>query len=48
MDKKFWSILEKYVPQFATENKFVLPKLKTIGEETNKPSNIILPKLKLV
>ena len=46
MDKKLWEILEKYVPKFATENKFVLPKLKSLGNE--EPTKISLPKLKLV
>jgi len=31
MDKKLWSILDKYVPEFAVEKKIVLPKLKKIG-----------------
>ena len=48
MDKKFWSILDKHVPQFAMENKFVLPKLKTIGNDANESSKVTLPKLKLV
>lgn len=46
MDKKLWSLLDKYVPQFAVENKFVLPKLKTIGTEVQS-NQIVLPKLKL-
>lgn len=45
MDTKLWSILEKHVPQFAVENKFVLPKLKVTNEST--PSKISLPKLKM-
>jgi hypothetical protein len=47
MDKKLWSILDKYVPQFAVENKFVLPKLKTIASENISETKIVLPKLKL-
>jgi len=53
MDKRLWEILDKYVPKFATENKFVLPKLKPIGND-NIQSNpleepkLVLPKLKLV
>jgi len=30
MDEKLWGILDKYVPQFAVEQKIVLPKLKKI------------------
>jgi glycosyltransferase involved in cell wall biosynthesis len=30
MDTKLWSILEKYVPEFAVEKKIILPKLKKI------------------
>ena len=30
MDKKLWSILKTYVPEFAVEKKIVLPKLKKI------------------
>lgn len=30
MDKKLWSILDSYVPEFAVEKKIVLPKLKKI------------------
>lgn len=51
MDKRLWEILDKYVPQFAVENKFVLPKLKMNNSGTeNKPTEnkIVLPKLKLV
>jgi hypothetical protein len=49
MDKKLWGILDKYVPQFAVENKFVLPKLKMINNSTQSTENkIVLPKLKLV
>lgn len=47
MDKKLWSILDKYVPQFATENKFVLPKLKPVGSQVMS-DKITLPKLKIV
>lgn len=46
MDKKLWSILDQYVPQFAVENKFVLPKLKPIDMSQNV-GQITLPKLKL-
>jgi len=45
MDKRLWEILDKYVPQFAVENQFVLPKLKAVGTTENK---ITLPKLKVV
>ena len=38
MDKKFWEMLDKYVPKFATETKLVLPRLKKIE----------LPKLKSI
>jgi len=47
MDTKLWSILEKNVPQFAVENKFVLPKLKPIGNNPQQENKITLPKLKL-
>jgi hypothetical protein len=47
MDKKLWSILDQYVPQFAVENKFVLPKLKPIDMSQNV-GQITLPKLKIV
>lgn len=49
MDKKLWSILDKYVPEFATENKFVLPKLKLSNDSEQKQDTIkiSLPKLKL-
>jgi hypothetical protein len=30
MDKRLWELLDKYVPQFSVENKFVLPKLKIV------------------
>lgn len=46
MDKKLWSILDKYVPQFAVENQFVLPKLKLSSDNQND-GKIVLPKLKL-
>ena len=45
MDERLWSLLDKYVPQFATENKFVLPKLKSIGN-TPSSQSLSLPKLK--
>lgn len=31
MDKRFHALLDKYVPQFATETKLVLPKLKKVS-----------------
>jgi len=31
MDKKFHTMLDKYVPKFATEAKLILPKLKRIS-----------------
>jgi hypothetical protein len=30
MDRRFWSILDQYVPRFVTEKKIVLPSLKKI------------------
>ena len=45
MDKRLWEILDKYVPQFAVENQFVLPKLKVAG--ATQPSQLVLPKLKI-
>jgi len=48
MDKLFWSILDKYVPQFAVENQFVLPKLKAIDPQSSNENKIVLPKLKIV
>jgi hypothetical protein len=48
MDTKLWSILDKYVPVFATENKFVLPKLKSVGSlVANATDKLVLPKLKM-
>lgn len=47
MDKKLWGILDTYVPEFATENKFVFPKLKMINNASDV-TKITLPKLKLV
>jgi hypothetical protein len=48
MDTKLWSILDKYVPEFATENKFVLPKLKAVGSSVaNVTDKLVLPKLKM-
>jgi len=48
MDTKLWSILDKYVPAFATENKFVLPKLKSVGSlVANATDKLVLPKLKM-
>jgi hypothetical protein len=54
MDKKFHGLLDKYVPQFATETKLVLPKLKRVEPVavTQNPPRIlpalVLPKLKTV
>ena len=48
MDKKLWDLLDKYVPQFAIENKFVLPELKTIGDDSNLIPKINLPTLHIV
>ncbi len=50
MDTKLWSILDKYVPQFAVENKFVLPKLKKVESTVAEPASqkISLPKLKML
>lgn len=47
MDKRLWQILDQYVPQFAVENKFVLPKLKPVGQPQSE-NKIVLPKLKVV
>lgn len=48
MDKKLWNLLDKYVPEFATENKFVLPKLKSVGSSiANVTDKLTLPKLKM-
>jgi len=46
MDKRLWSILDKYVPTFAVENAFVLPKLKAINN-TPTENKLTLPKLKI-
>jgi hypothetical protein len=46
MDQKLWGILDKYVPKFAVENSFVLPKLKPIANKTDQ-NKIVLPKLKI-
>ena len=42
MDKKFHTMLDKYVPKFATETKLILPKLKRVstGEPVNNPPGI--------
>lgn len=48
MDERLWSIFEQYVPQFASENKFVLPKLKAANSSDSQSKKISLPKLKLV
>ena len=45
MDKKLWSILDQYVPKFATENQFVLPKLNKAP--TVLSQSLDLPKLKI-
>lgn len=47
MDKRLWEILDRYVPQFAVENKFVLPKLKPI-DQNKSDQKIVLPKLKIM
>ena len=48
MDTKLWSIMDKYVPEFATENKFVLPKLKSVGSSVASATDkLVLPKLKM-
>jgi hypothetical protein len=39
MDKRFYELLEKYVPKFATEQKLILPKLKKIELPKLKPIN---------
>ena len=48
MDKRLWQLLDKYVPSFAVENQFVLPKLKPITTESTTENKIILHKLKIV
>jgi hypothetical protein len=49
MDQKLWGILDKYAPKFATENSFVLPKLKSLNPTENKEEQkIVLPKLKML
>ena len=57
MDKVFHGILDKYVPQFAVEEKIILPKLKKIDSSktnnlvVNQPAEqqtITLPRLKKV
>jgi len=47
MDKKLWSILDKYVPEFAVENQFVLPKLKPVNTNQTTETKLSLPKLKI-
>lgn len=47
MDKRLWSILDQYVPQFAVENAFVLPKLKPIVSNNTTETKLSLPKLKI-
>lgn len=47
MDERLWQILDQYVPQFAVENKFILPKLK-MANDSSEENHIKLPKLKLV
>ena len=46
MDEKLWSILDQYVPKFAVQNQFVIPKLKPINNSSNDNNTISLPKLK--
>ena len=49
MDQKLWGILDKYVPKFAIENSFVLPKLKALNTtETKEEQKIVLPKLTML
>lgn len=56
MDKQLHSILDKYLPTFAVQQPFVLPKLKKIESNTQAQeespqkelSKIILPKLKKI
>lgn len=48
MDKRLWEILDKYVPKFAVEGQFVLPKLKISGDTPTQQNQIVLPKLKIV
>ena len=49
MDQKLWGILDKYVPKFATENSFILPKLKALNTtETKEEQKIVLPKLTML
>jgi hypothetical protein len=49
MDQKLWGILDKYVPKFATENSFILPKLKALNTtEIKEEQKIVLPKLKIL
>lgn len=43
MDKKFWELLDKYVPKFATEQKLVLPKLKKINSPTKPVESTVVP-----
>jgi hypothetical protein len=47
MDKRLWSILDQYVPQFAVENQFVLPKLKPVVSNNATETKLSLPKLKI-
>lgn len=47
MDTRLWAILDQYVPQFAVENTFVLPKLKSIASNNQPETKLSLPKLKL-
>lgn len=46
MDERLWSILDQYVPKFAVENKFVLPKLKSVENTNTQQPTLKLPKLK--
>ena len=42
MDKKFWTMLDQYIPKFAVEQKLILPKLKRIktSEPITVPTNV--------
>lgn len=46
MDKAFHALLDKYVPPFAIEQPFILPKLKKINLPSQKCETKELPKLK--
>ncbi len=34
MDKRFWELLDKNIPKFATEQKLILPKLRKVSPQT--------------